>query len=274
MEEKIVTDDAVKVDSNSDANSGLETEVVTTEGEKSADGVTVPQTDAELLLEPKPNPEAAKLAWSLRNERRAREAAEQKASELEAKLKAPTGIKPAVPNYDDFADVNTYNQAVADYHEKLTDWKIQQREQEVSTLDVQKKRSEAFRKLDDSYNQKVEKAIAKYPDYIEIVEKSPFTLAMDESIKKSEHSAEIAYHISKNPELQSQLLYSSPIDVAFEIHKLDLRFTNALNQKKVSSAPAPITPLKGDTSDFTNELTMSTKSWIDKRNKEEFNKRR
>ncbi len=95
---------------------------------------------------------------------------------------------------------------------------------------------------------------------------------MDEAIKKSENSAEIAYHISRNPDLQGRLLNSSPIDVAMEIHKLDLKFTQGLSQKKVSSAPEPITRVGGSEIGVTGKETAQ--QYIERRNREELKSRR
>jgi len=245
MEETIVTDDALISDSDTSVKTdGLETEIKTDEGTP-PDGVTVPQkSDADTTK--KADVEDAKLAWNLRNERRARKEAEERIAVLEAKIVTPAETRPKVPLYEDFESISDYNEAVASYHENLFDWKIKQREQEVNIQTVNSNRREEMRKLDDTYNEKAAKAIEKYSDYIDVVEKSPFTYAMEEAIKKSENSAEIAYHISKNPEIQGKLLNSSPIDVAIEIHKLDLKFTQGLNQKRVSSAPSPITPVNSE----------------------------
>ncbi len=164
MGETIVTDDGVKADS--DAEKGLEEKETKTGAEP--DGVTVPlKTDAEPTI--KADVEAAKLAWNLREERRARKDAEEKIAALEAQIATPIEGKPEVPNYDDFADTASFNKAMSDYHEKLTDWKINQREQQIKIQTAQSKLRDNMRKLDDAYNEKAAKAIGKYPDYIDVV---------------------------------------------------------------------------------------------------------
>ena len=243
MEEQIVTDDVVVTDNDSDATTGLETEV--TEGtqdetpETPADGTAPVKADAE-------QKESAKLAWKLRNERRAREAAEAKALELETRLNTPVVGKPVPPDYAQFESNEEYNKAVAQYHENLTDWKLQERDAKASTYATQKEYYDRVKSLENSYVEKAEKAVEKYPDYIEVVESNTeFSPYMKEAIFKSENSAEIAYHIGKNQELHDKLMTSSPIDVAIEIHKMDLKFKQKLNQKSVSSASEPISPVEG-----------------------------
>lgn len=243
--EIIATDDVAEVSNDSDVvndNSEVVEEVVeTTEGEvQPADGVTDPvKSDAERKAE-------AKWAWKHRNERRAREEAEAKAAQLEAVINTPIEGKPAIPAYENFGTNEEYNAAMAAYHENLTDWKMNQRDRFNAETNNKQRLNESLRTLEATYVEKSEKAAEKYQDYFDVVEtNTKYTYAMKEAIFKSENSAEIAYHIGKNPEIHDKLMNSSPVDVALEIHKLDLRLKQSLSQKKVSSASAPINPVDG-----------------------------
>ena len=256
IEEQIATDDVVVEDNVSDAEQGL-VEVV--EETPEGDGVTDPvKTDAERKAE-------AKWAWKTRDAKRAKEAAERENAELKARINTPVEGKPEGPKYENFDSVEAFNTAVADYNEKLVDWKMAQREQLASVTNAQRQQYESLNALERTYVEKAEKIAEKYADYFEVEEKLKQNISpvMVEAIYKAENSAEIAYHVAKSPELHNRLLAGSAVDVALEIHKLDLKFKQGLATKKVSGAPEPITPLDGKGVGATKDPSkMSTAEWI------------
>lgn len=267
---------------NSDAEVGLEekniqevTEPKEGEGkeetelkpEDSSDGTT-PEVDAE----------AATNAYKYRDEKRKRTALEVELADLKAQIAVPVTEKPVMPvmplndNPDDMEAYNKsmleHNKAMSEYHEKLTDWKLEQRDNLNTEKASQQKNYEKVHDLEKDYNSQVEEAAKKYPDYIDKVEKNMFTPEMHEAIFKSENKAEIAYYLASNQELNTQLLNASPVDVAMEITKLDARLKHSLGQKKTSSAPDPIIPVGGKVD--TTPVSESDRDFINRRNKEEF----
>jgi len=213
------------------------------EGEVQSDTVTdgtAPENADALKLE------EAKNAYKYREERRKREAIEKELADTKARLSVTPTEKPELPDYGSYEEIADYNKAMAEYHEKLTDWKLEQRDSLNSQKDAQKQVYERIRQFESDYNEQVDEAITKYPDYIEKVEKTMFTDSMQEAIFKSDNKTEIAYHLANNPDLNNKLLNASPVDTAIEISKLDMRITHSLKSKKTSSAPNPINPLKGN----------------------------
>lgn len=236
------------------------------------DGTTAPKKADVTITEPKEPVEH--VAWKLREEKRAREALAAENAELKARLATPIegepDIAPYLDEYGNFKDAKTQ----VEYNKKLFDWSQAQREKVNAQRNVQLRQNETMQTLQAAYNADAEKVGTKYPDFYEVVEKSPFTFSMEKAIKLSSNKAEIAYYICKNPELQSRLLNSDPVDTALAIHNLDLQLTQKLNQKKVSGTPPPINPVEGNEGAVIDESKLSTKEWITRRNEKEFNKRR
>ena len=235
--------DEVKTDEVQADVKDTDLEVTTTD--EASDGITAPEADGttpKVDATEKPENSAA-IAFKYREEKRKRERIEKENADLKAKMLVVPTDKPSVPSRDAFEEEDKYDVAMAEYYDKLTDWKLEQRDQITS----EKSNQEAFhnknQKLYETYEEKVGKAVEKYPDYIDLVEKTTFDNTIREAIFKSEHSAEIAYHIAKNPDLGEKLLNSSAIDVALEVRDLDLRLKKSLNSKTSSSAPDPITPV-------------------------------
>lgn len=65
---------------------------------------------------------------------------------------------------------------------------------------------------------------------------------MAEFISESEHGADVAYHLGKNPMKAAQIAQMSPIKAARELTRLEAELS-AKPVVKTSSAPAPIDPV-------------------------------
>ncbi len=274
MEDVIVTDDTKTdvVADDSKKTEDIKSEDVKTGEEILPDGTTAPKKTDATVTEPKEPVEH--VAWKLREEKRAREALAAENAELKARLSTPVegepDIAPYIDEYGQFKDAKSQ----VEYNKKFFEWQGNQRDKLNAQKVSQQRNNEAMSALTNAYVSDAEKAGKKYPDFYEVVEKSPFTFAMEKAIKLSNNKAEVAYYICKNPELQKTLLNSDPVDTALEIHKIDLQLSQKLNQKIVSNAPPPINPVEGNTDGIIDENKLSTKEWIKRQNEKEIKKRR
>ena len=251
---------------NSDADAGLEekTEIVETgpvEGETEGEVKTEAGTDGTA-----PNADALEEshnAYKYREANRRAKKLEEENAALKAQMSVKAVEKPELPDYDKFENVADYNTAMSEYHEKLTDWKLEQRDSLNSEKAAQNEYYDRINTLNESYNNKAEEAAKEHPDYYDKVEKNMFTTAMEEAIKQSENSAKIAYHLANNQELNNKLLDASPVATAIEINKLDMRITQGLKSKKTSSAPDPINPVQGNDTVKKDVGKMSAQEYYD-----------
>lgn len=214
-----------------------------------------------------------RLAEQQYNERRL---AEQRAEAAEARLKefetknAPKEPELKEPTRADFMDANgqidwdKYTDAKADYRAKLAvnaerDRLKTEREQVAQTARVAELRVMA------------DKAREKHPDFDKVMTNIQGTDAdkvpafVLNYIQESESSAEIAYHLAKNPEVSQKIAKMKPILGIAELGRLEDSLvkppsaaanapaaTSVTPRSERGGAPAPITPLDGEGSGGIN----------------------
>jgi len=251
----IDNNDDLKKDENAPENTESVEGLETPETQTPADDGTAPY-NADAL-------EESRNAWKYREEKRKREALEKELADTKAKLSVTPKEKPAIPEYSTFEGIADYNKAMAEYHEQLTDWKLEQRDELNAAKSHQKEVYERMHALESDYESQAEEMAKEYPDYYDKVEKNMYTPAMHEAIFKSENKAKIAYHLSNNQELNDKLLNASPVDVAMEISKLDLRIAHGLKGKKTNNLPPPINPVTGNDIVTKDTSKMSAQEYYD-----------
>jgi hypothetical protein len=214
-----------------------------------------------------------RLAEQQYNERRLAEqradAAEARAKELEAKF-VPKEPELKEPHRGDFTDANgqidwdKYTDAKADYRAKLA---IQAERERLAGEQTEIARLAQIERL----RQNAEATRKKHPDFDEVMTRIHGT-AEDKVpafvlnyIQESESSAEIAYHLAKNPEVSQKIAKMKPILGIAELGRLEdslvkppIAAANAPAAPSVTprsergGAPAPITPLDGEGSGGIN----------------------
>lgn len=170
-----------------------------------------------------------------RVEQQLREQAEAKAREIE-------------PQRESYRDEDAYLQAQIEHlAEKKAAEKLAQRERQTQ----QERTAEAFA-------EKAEKAQTKYPDFQAVVSNPSLTInePMAEFITDSDSGAEIAYYLGKNPHRAADIAAMSPVKAARELARLEAELL-AKPKPQPSSAPAPISPIKGESggSKSVSEMT-------------------
>jgi hypothetical protein len=107
--------------------------------------------------------------------------------------------------------------------------------------DVQTARIRQFEDRETSFRKSV-------PDFDAVMETAniPISQAVADSILESDVGPQLRYYLAKNPDVTVKLSEMSPLAAAREIGKLEVKL-QATPATKTSSAPAPISPVKGGT---------------------------
>lgn len=198
--------------------------------------------------------------------RKAHEAAREAAywREQATKSQAPStdAAKPASDSFD----------SDADYFEALADWKAEQKVGEFR----KQQQAEALNKAEQTqtatrfelYQERVAASLEAIPDYAEVVGASDVPAAPHvlESILDSDSGPQLAYHLAKHPELAEQLNAMTPVQAAREIGRLEAQLampkTETPTPKRTTSAPPPITPVRGSNGQFSKAPEqMSDAEW-------------
>lgn len=222
-----------------------------------------------------------------------KEAADAKA-EVE-RLKAEATKTPVVPDAKDdpapsrtdFEDPDEYQaaytahaarQEIRKANEAATaaDKKRQEEQAAKAETDRQARVQEQITALHKSFNERVEKAQAEYPDYKQKVMENDKLILNNHvffTIEQSELAPHILYHIANNPEEAESLNTMPPIQAAMRIGELQAELRIA-RKPKLSKAADPIRPLGHRTSPTPktpDEETME--EYAARREREETEKR-
>lgn len=196
-------------------------------------------------------------------ERRERQAAQERADRLERELAAlrqaaeapKQARKPeGAPNPDDY-DAGRYD---PEYLEALTDYKVKQlfdnqqkqlkiAEQQRNVITLQ----EEARKAHDDYDQ-AEQSFLSHP----LVRVDVFK----ELLLEADNPAELAYYLGKNQEELDKIGEMSKEKAARYMGRLEEKISLVQSKKAVTNAPKPISPLSGAKGATThkdpNDMTM------------------
>lgn len=178
-------------------------------------------------------------------ERKATEEA-QKRDELERQLAERQRadvqtVQDDRPNRDEFDDPDAYTQA-------LTEWSARKAVQEdrIQRAESEQKArvQESYAKVTKDWNEGREKALEKYPDYVEVAENDQLPIAQHVgfALLSHENGHDIAYYLGKHPDEAARLSALSPLQSALAIGALGMRLSQQ-EKPEVSRAPAPAKPI-------------------------------
>lgn len=164
-----------------------------------------------------------------------------------------------VPSVDQFESVDQYAEALA----------MRKAEELITQREMQRQQ----RALMDAYHDKEEDARSRYDDFEQVAYNPslPITNVMAETIQASDAGPDVAYYLGSNPKEAQRISQLPPYLQAKEIGKIEAKLSSNPPVKKVTNAPAPISPVtpKGgvssgyDTTDPRSCKTMSTSEWIE-----------
>ena len=191
------------------------------------------------------------------HENRLKEEAAVSAREREAAETRLTRIKRAAegitePKETEFADPLEYAAAKGAFHAARMAAQSQAREVEAELSDIGSKTAEMENQRKQAriaeLNEELPDARLRYADFDKALAMAgrsdvvaPF---LTDIILDSDKPLDLAYHLGSNPDLARQLSQMAPLAAARELGRLEASLT-APKPKLQSSAPAPISPVKG-----------------------------
>lgn len=207
----------------------------------------------------------AEAAKALKETREARDAIAARDAEL-AELRAKVPVieeKPAVdlrPTRDQFDDPDEYDNALTAWGEREGERKItaraaaeqadaQRLAEEASQRETLEAHAAAEKQIVDTWNESRAKAIERYPDFVDLVEKEAseggptITSAMTAAILNTENGTEVAYFLGQNVDESVRIAgLSTPLKQIMEIGRIAERLANP--PRRARPAP-PIEPIDG-----------------------------
>lgn len=146
------------------------------------------------------------------------------------------------PTPDQFQDYETYLEALADYK---ADQKFAELTQKQKDAERQSKYQSEVERQNERKADMIQTGERKYDDFEEVVGSAKAEISEPAflAILEAENSADIVYHLAKNPAEAERIAALSPYAQAKEIGKLEDKLTN--KPTKLSNAPPPTTPVKG-----------------------------
>jgi hypothetical protein len=182
-----------------------------------------------------------------------RKAAEARAAELERQLQAVSTDKAKDPL--DYANDAEYQRAIV--REAVAEARADIIRQQAEAANAEK---QALRVA--TWEEKTSAIREKAADFDAVVygQHVSITPVMADVIMDSDHGADVAYFLGKNPAEAQRIARLSPLAAAMEIGRLSQRFAEPPAVKRTTSAPRPPTTLQGhgspsepDPSRMTNE---------------------
>jgi hypothetical protein len=142
----------------------------------------------------------------------------------------------------------------------------------ADAIAAHREQSKSVNEINDRYQDQVDAALDKYPDFIQVAHTHKFmTPEMAQVIKASDIAVELAYHLGTNLNEAERIFRLPPMLQVKELGKLEAKLESSPPEvKKISSAPEPIKPVQGgksvnpvyDTTDPRSAKTMSASEWI------------
>ncbi len=220
----------------------------------------VAENEEKVTEERKPNPKMDKrfsditkqrdqLRKEAEEERGKREQLETRLKALESQAAPKEQSRDEKPRPDQFVDA-------FEYAESLADWSAENAVMRARQEDVERKMQEERNKVIESWNTRVETTKSELSDFDDMVSSSDVVVSdqVRDAILESDVGPRILYHLAENPEIAQKISKASLITALREIGKLEAKFekTEPKEVKPVtvkSKAPAPISPLKGTSSE-------------------------
>lgn len=193
---------------------------------------------------------------SRRSRARAREAAKLAEAQTEARMlrerldsQTAKPVTEEEPKREAFDSLEDYHRALAKHEARLEARQTIETERKARQEQETKARtSETDRKIADAWSKGEEAFKKEAKDYDEVVAEfvesdlSDLDLSARRAILESDLGQRVLYHLAKNPDEAERIAKLSPTRQVIEIGKLE---DKVVPQKKQTSAPAPVSQVKG-----------------------------
>ena len=175
----------------------------------------------------------------------------QRDEEPQKKVSNGDSGKPKRPVEDDYETYEEYFDAQEQYVEDLMDWKEEQREIKKTEKRKVDDSKAAYQKSVEVHTERINKFKETHPDFDKVVQNglagADISAAFEATVLDSDISAELIYHLAKNPETMDRISNLSPLKLAREIGKIESKISRANSSQKAETtrAPRPMTRVKG-----------------------------
>ena len=179
-----------------------------------------------------------RLYKQIADEKARREVVERQLKELQPVASAPIGE----PRMEDFTDIKEYANAVAE-------WKVNTVTKEREAKAQAESANASLRKLSERWDTQMDAGAAKYEDFEQVVGDIKPTAPWSIAIMHAENAADVAYHMGSPDNLKDthRIINLPPLAQIFEVARISAQLAATVPQpKKLSKAPAPISPVSGD----------------------------
>ncbi len=193
--------------------------------------------------------ERATAKAAAKAERRALRQAHEMLMQTAGRQQQPTQQQDDRPKREAFASDE-------DYFDKLTDWKLEQRDNRQRSQTQQEQSRTMGEKTEKIYTDAEKLSGMDRDDLDEVVGK--FTPVIAQALVESDVSAKLLTHMATHPEDLQRIAALSPARQAAEIGKLETKLTNTAKPPKT---PAPIDPVGGGQSPIKNLSTMGAEDY-------------
>lgn len=228
------------------------TETASTENQTPVEPKTLTLTEDEL----RDRIERATAKASAKAERRALRQAHEMLVQTAGRQQQPAQQQDDRPRREAFASDE-------DYFDKLTDWKLEQRDSRQRTQAQQEQTRSVGEKTEKIYADAEKLSGLDRDDLDEVVGK--FTPAIAQALIESDVSAKLLTHMAMHPEDLQRIAALTPARQAAEIGKLETKLTNTAKPPKT---PAPIEPVGGGQSPIKSLANMSADEYYAARMKQ------
>lgn len=177
------------------------------------------------------------------------------ALQKEEHAKKETKSEPEVVAQDAKPDLDNFD-TYEDYLEALTDYKAKQIVKEHLSKQAEEskksKEQQEYEKTISAHQNRINEFKAKVEDYDDVIEEVadvPVSLAFQNLIIESDNGPELIYELAKDRETLERLNSLPAMQLARELGRIEAKLSKPQKEeKKVTSAPAPIKPVGKKTS--------------------------
>lgn len=200
--------------------------------------------------------ERATAKASAKAERRALRQAHEMLVQTAGRQQQPTQQQDDRPRREAFASDD-------DYFDKLTDWKLEQRDSRQQASTRQEQQRSMSERTEKIYTEAEKLSGMDRDDLDEVVGK--FTPVIAQALVESDVSAKLLTHMASHPEDLQRIAALSPARQAAEIGKLETKLTNTAKPPKT---PAPIDPVGAGQSPIKSLHNLSPEQYYAERLKQ------
>jgi len=186
--------------------------------------------------------DAEREAIALRQELEATKA------ELEAHTKVDIGEKPTRPKPDDFEDEDKYDDALAEFYEKLSEFNAkkvlaeQERTKRLTSKEAaEKDREKILKERHAEIQRGLREVKDKYDDFDDVMKAVVVPDDLLEVFEKLPNIGDVAYYLGKHADVLDDVSNMTLVDATIRL----MEVSTSLKPKKTTKAPPPIKPVSG-----------------------------